>query len=153
MVAQSSAPFGPGDWPAGGVRSVQRPTSVSVSVPAREKGEARPPPVQIAMVPATTTPTWLTRLVRIGVTFLFPLLRPYRTRARLALAGGLSLSCQDLAGLGPVPSQVSSVLVTVLMPCIAGIFEGADAGWIRVSTMSAARRGADSSCGSITVTR
>src|SRR5438552_16411221 len=72
--------------------------------------------------------------------------------ARLTLAAEPFGPCEDLAEAWSVPSQLSSVVLTVLMPCIIGISDGA----VRFSSdfmMAVARRGADRSCGPIAVTR
>src|SRR5437879_6317389 len=71
---------------------------------------------------------------------------------RLTLAAEPFAFCEDLAEAWSVPSQLSSVVLTALMPCIIGISDGA----VRFSSdvmMAVARRGADRSCGSIAVTR
>src|SRR6266581_6118591 len=78
---------------------------------------------------------------------------PRQGRARLPLATECFLGCHDLAEAVSGASQVSKVLVTVLTPCIAGNSDAEGAGLASVSTMEAASRGAENSCGSIDVTR
>src|SRR5207244_955499 len=69
----------------------------------------------------------------------------HRRTLRLTLGGEPCRSCQDLAEAWSAPSQLSSVVLTVLMPCIIGISDGAG----RFSSdfmMAVAMRGADMCC-------